>query len=76
MPTDARVEPLLAKAHDLSRLATTLSGTRVPPELRSLLRSMNSYYTNRLEGEHTRPSDIERALQQVSKNEITANLNE
>lgn len=25
---------------------------------------MNSYYTNRIEGEHTRPSDIERALQQ------------
>ena len=24
---------------------------------------MNSYYTNRIEGEHTRPSDIDRALQ-------------
>jgi len=34
------------------------------PELRKLLRSMNSYYTHRIEGEHTRPSDIERALQQ------------
>ena len=31
-------------------------------ELRGLLASMNSYYTNRIEGEHTRPSDIERAL--------------
>ena len=64
MPTDARIEPLLAKAHDLSRLATTLSGTRVPPELRSLLRSMNSYYTNRIEGQHTRPHEIEQALRQ------------
>lgn len=27
-------------------------------------RTMNSYYTNRIEGEHTRPSDIERALLQ------------
>jgi Fic family protein len=64
MPTDARIEPLLAKAHDLSRLATSLSGTRVPPELRSLLRSMNSYYTNRIEGQHTRPHEIEQALRQ------------
>jgi Fic family protein len=36
---------------------------RVPPELRSLLRSMNSYYTNRMEGQHTRPHEIEQALQ-------------
>ena len=27
LPADARMEPLLAKAHDLSRLATTLAGT-------------------------------------------------
>lgn len=64
MPTNARIEPLLAKAHDLSRVATPLSGTRVPPELRSLLRSMNSYYTNRIEGQHTRPHEIEQALRQ------------
>ena len=64
MPTDARIEPLLAKAHDLSRVATTLAGTRVPPELRSMLRSMNSYYTNRIEGQHTRPHEIDQALHQ------------
>lgn len=62
LPSDARIEPLLAKAHDLSRAATLLAGTRVPPELRSLLRSMNSYYTNRIEGQHTRPHEIEQAL--------------
>lgn len=62
LPSDARIEPLLAKAHDLSRLATTLAGTRAPPELRSLLRSMNSYYTNRIEGQHTRPHEIDQAL--------------
>jgi Fic family protein len=64
LPSDARIEPLLAKAHDLSRLATTLAGTRVPPELRGLLRNMNSYYTNRIEGQHTRPHEIDQALRQ------------
>ncbi len=64
MPSDVRMEPLLARAHDLSRAATLLAGTRVPPELRSLLRSMNSYYTNRIEGQHTRPREIDQALRQ------------
>jgi Fic family protein len=62
MPADARMEPLLARAHDLARAATLLAGRRVPPELRSLLRSMNSYYTNRIEGQHTRPHEIDQAL--------------
>lgn len=62
LPSDVRMEPLLAKAHDLSRAATLLAGSRVPPELRMLLRSMNSYYTNRIEGQHTRPHEIEQAL--------------
>lgn len=64
LPADARLEPLLAKAHDLSRLASTLAGSSAPPELRSLLRSMNSYYTNRIEGQHTRPHEIDQALRQ------------
>ncbi len=64
IPSDARLEPLLAKAHDLSRVATLLAGTRVPPELRGLLRNMNSYYTNRIEGQHTRPHEIDLALRQ------------
>jgi Fic family protein len=62
LPADAQVEPLLGKAHELSRAATQLAGTRVPPELRTLLRSMNSYYTNRIEGQHTRPHEIDQAL--------------
>lgn len=62
MPADARMEPLLAKAHDLSRSATLLAGRAVPTELRRLLRSMNSYYTNRIEGQHTRPHEIDQAL--------------
>ena len=69
LPADQRMEPLLSKAHDLARLATGLAGTRVPPELRSLLRSMNSYYTNRIEGQHTRPHEIEQALRQDFSND-------
>lgn len=73
LPSDVRMEPLLAKAHDLSRAATLLAGTRVPPELRTLLRSMNSYYTNRIEGQHTRPHEIEQALRQdFSKDAVLA----
>lgn len=64
LPSEARLEPLLAKSHALLRQATRLAGTRVPPELRNLLRSMNSYYTNRIEGQHTRPQEIEQALRQ------------
>ena len=32
--------------------------------LAPLLRGMNSYYSNKIEGQHTRPSDIDRALHQ------------
>ncbi|MGB4358991.1 MAG: Fic family protein [Rhodoferax sp.] len=64
LPSEARMAPMLTKAHDLSRLATTLAGTRVPSELRGLLRNMNSYYTNRIEGQHTRPHEIDQALRQ------------
>jgi Fic family protein len=67
LPAELLLAPLLEKAGDLSRKATALgsaSGQAAQSELRKLLRSMNSYYTNRIEGEHTRPSDIERALQQ------------
>lgn len=69
LPSEPKMEPLLAKAHDLSRQASALAGVRAPPELRTLLRSMNSYYTNRIEGQHTRPHEIEEALRRdFSKN--------
>ena len=72
-PSDAHIEPLLSKAYDLSRLATLLASTRVPLELRGLLRSMNSYYTNRIEGQHTRPHEIDQALRQdFSKDAVLA----
>ena len=62
MPSDRSIEPLLSKAGDVARAATALTGKQVPPELRVLLRSMNSYYSNRIEGQHTRPHEIEQAL--------------
>jgi Fic family protein len=34
----------------------------ISPALSPLLRGMNSYYSNKIEGQHTRPSDIERGL--------------
>lgn len=67
LPSELTMAPLLELASDLSRAAVALgtaTAAVAQTELRSLLRSMNSYYTNRLEGEHTRPSDIEPALQQ------------
>ncbi len=62
MPRAAQQEPLLVKAHDLALAATSLAGQGVPAGLRQLLRAMNSYYTNRIEGQHTRPHEIEQAL--------------
>lgn len=67
MPGDHVLGSLLERASDLTRAAVVLgnaSGQVAQQEVRGLLRSMNSYYSNRIEGEHTRPSEIERALQQ------------
>ncbi len=62
LPASDRQAPLLAQAHDLARAATQLAGLPIAPELRALLRGMNSYYSNRIEGQHARPHEIEQAL--------------
>ena len=73
MPSEAKMEPLLARAHDLTVAATGLAGLPIAQDLRSLLRAMNSYYTNRIEGQHTRPAELEQALRQnFSKDEKLA----
>jgi len=65
LPEERFLVPLLEKASDLTRAATAFGTTAVAQsDLRVLLRAMNSFYTNRIEGEHTRPADIERALQE------------
>jgi len=65
MPSELAIAPLLEQASDLTRAATALASATADAarqEMRVLLRSMNSYYTNRIEGEHTRPSEIDSAL--------------
>jgi Fic family protein len=62
LPSAAAQEPLLAKAHDLAVAAVTLAGHPSAPQLRGLLAAMNSYYSNRIEGQHTRPHELEQAL--------------
>lgn len=66
MPSEALSRPLYEKASDLMLAGKSLAGLAMAhprSEIRALLRSMNSYYTNLMEGEHTRPSEIEEALQ-------------
>lgn len=64
-PEAAVAGPLLALAADVIRASHLVSGKadgHVAHALSPWLRAMNSYYTNKIEGQHTRPVDIERAL--------------
>jgi Fic family protein len=73
LPQERLMTPLLEKASDLIQEAASLGASTAPAaalQLRDLLRSMNSYYTNRMEGEHTRPADIERALRKDYATEL------
>ena len=68
LPQELALEPVLEKAHDLRTEAARLAGAcqaDVSRELAKLLRAMNSYYSNKIEGEHTRPVEIEQALSKV-----------
>jgi Fic family protein len=65
LPGEGKLAPLLERAHDLIRQADRLAGwsqAGALPGFRQLLRAMNSYYTNKLEGQHTLPLEIEQAL--------------
>jgi Fic family protein len=65
LPGEHRLGGLLEQAHDLIRNADQLAGKYQPGALdglRGLLRAMNSYYSNRIEGQHTLPVEIEQAL--------------
>lgn len=65
LPGEHRLAPLLEQAHDLIRQADKLSGwcqAGALTGLRRLLRAMNSYYSNKIEGQHTLPLEIEQAL--------------
>ena len=65
LPGEHRLGPVLEQAHDLIRKADRLSGwcpSGALPGLRQMLRAMNSYYSHRIEGQHTLPLEIEQAL--------------
>lgn len=65
LPSEHRLGSVLERAHDLIRQADRLSGwcpAGALPGLRQMLRAMNSYYSNRIEGQHTLPLEIEQAL--------------
>lgn len=66
LPEFRLLEPLLERAADVISACSSLNAavTQGPQaELRKLLRKMNSFYTNLIEGEHTRPSEIDRAIE-------------
>src|SRR6185436_5044676 len=64
LPDEAARAPLLEQAEALvaegHRLQPSAGG--VATALSPLLRCMNSYYSNEIEGQHTRPGAIQRAL--------------
>jgi Fic family protein len=66
-PEERVLAPLLEQAaalmSDCHRLGGQ-AGESIIRALRPRLRAMNSYYTNKIEGQQTRPADIERALRQ------------
>jgi len=67
----ALAEEVCRRAFELKRLVHPVTEAR----LAKLLRSVNSYYSNRIEGQQTHPKDIERALRKsFSKEPAKARL--
>lgn len=67
LPGELGLQPLLEKAHTLLGLAHASTGradASVMQALAPFLRGMNSYYTNKIEGQHTLPSQLSSALRQ------------
>ncbi len=65
LPGEHKLASLLETAHDLIRKSDRLTGwssSGALPGLRRILRAMNSYYSNRMEGQHALPMEIEQAL--------------
>lgn len=62
-----RLEELHQRARAVVERSIRLAGSAHPAtivSLRELVRAMNSYYSNRIEGQSTHPQNIERALRQ------------
>ena len=66
LPSEPKLDSLRPLAADVIGQAKDLAAHGMPhlrELLREALRPMNSYYTNKIEGQHTEPRLIERALQ-------------
>lgn len=64
-PEERVLGTLLEQAAELVVQSHRLAGTAgqlLAHSMRPRLRAMNSYYTNKIEGQHTRLEDIDRAL--------------
>lgn len=64
-PEDRMLDPLVERAAgliDSSQKLVTVRQTPLAAALVPQLRAMNSYYTNKIEGQHTTPARIESAL--------------
>jgi Fic family protein len=71
IPGNAALGVLLPRAASVIQRARQLAGQAHPrtrQALRELLRSMNSYYSNRIEGQSTHPLNIDRALRRDFSN--------
>lgn len=67
-----QMDALQSRAAAICQDAAELSGVAHPAtqeSLRELVRAMNSYYSNRIEGQSTSPINIERALKQEFSHE-------
>jgi Fic family protein len=65
LPSEPVPAELSELAHAVVKASLACSGLAHPQVLAGiapLLQAMNSYYTNKIEGQHTLPADIERAL--------------
>jgi len=65
-PEERVLDPLIERAAELvssSQNLFAVRGTPLAAALAPQLRAMNSYYTNKIEGQHTTPAKIEAALQ-------------
>ena len=68
---NASYPALIGLAHELSEASARLDASLAPATARSLSRlvsGMNCYYTNLIEGHHTLPVDIEKAMSAPSDN--------
>jgi len=74
-PEDRVLDPLLERTAELvdsSHKLLAVQGTPLAAALIPQLRAMNSYYTNKIEGQHTTPAQIEAAL----KRDYSADISE